>query len=92
MLSLTFTLHTAICIYLVRDAAASSAQIIIETIDMIHFTSNETHIYFPLVLGPLWSSLTVVMNPILGAYNKGQIGIGTSTALSDSSQYPYFYR
>ena len=89
---LSYNLFTVYCIYLVKDAQAQSSQIIIETINMIDFTSNETQIYFPLVLGPLFSSLTAIMNPILGAYNKGQIGVGTSMALSDPSQYPYFYR
>ena len=58
-----------------------------------HQKSNATHIVFPIVLGASWSKMSVATNPLLSASNMAQIsGSSSSIALSNTYQYPYFYR
>ena len=56
-------------------------------------TTNVNELYFPIVLGAPWSSLSTSTAPVLGTFDMGQISSGaTSISLSDTNKYPYFYR
>ena len=78
----------------VYDAAGDASFSLIQALDIANdHVSTENNIYFPIVLGAPWSSISTSTNPVLGAFNMGQISGGaTSIALSDTSKYPYFYR
>ena len=55
--------------------------------------SDEDNIYFPIVLGPTWSSISTTTGIIYAAHDMGHISAGaTSIALSDTGKFPYFYR
>ena len=77
----------------VFDSGPEPQKAITQTLKVVSAESNQTHISFPIVLGSAWSSLSIVMNPILGSFNMGQISASsTSITLSDTDKYPYFYR
>ena len=77
----------------VYNAGGDSQQALIAALDIIQYQSTEDQIYYPIVLGAPWSSLSTATASVLGAFNMGQISAGaTSIALSDTSRYPYFYR
>ena len=77
----------------VYDSKYDTQTCITETLDIMEFESNETHIYFPIVLGHELSAFSVIMNPILATFNKGQISASASSiSLSNKNKYPYFYR
>ena len=82
-------------LYTVHNIEGHSQKALLAALDICKYKSNKTsqHIYFPIILGASWSSLSTVMNPILGAYDMGQISAGaTSILLSDTNRYPFFYR
>lgn len=55
--------------------------------------SSYREVTIPLILGTPWSSLSAIASPILGGFNFGQISSATtSVELSDSENFPYFYR
>eukprot|EP01084_Bolivina_argentea_P064457 117556_1 len=70
----------------------------IALVDAINVTNmyryhSQTCTYFPLILGCGWSALSTATNPILGAFDMGQISASsTSIVLSETDKYPYFYR
>ena len=64
-----------------------------QTLEIIELKSNEDNIYFPIILGPAWSSLSSAAGPVLNTFNMGLISqSATSVLLSDTNEYPYFYR
>eukprot|EP01084_Bolivina_argentea_P138276 243480_1 len=72
-------------------ALKHSVNIITENIE--NNNNNENTIISPIILGCPWSSFSVRTAPVLGAYNFGQIASSaTSTALSNTKLYPFFYR
>eukprot|EP01083_Nonionella_stella_P229338 811836_1 len=77
----------------VYDSEATGSIALLKALHII-FTENErNHTHFPIILGCPWSSLSTMVSPALGAFDMGQISSGaTSISLSDTSQYPYFYR
>ena len=82
-----------IIVYNQTKSYKSGSRGILETMDMTQYESNETHIYFPLILGMSGTTWSQRTNPILSSFNMGQISAtATSVVLSDTDQFPTFYR
>ncbi len=77
----------------VFDAEGDIQVTLRQTLEIIKYESTEDHIYSPVILGHPWSSLCSTAAPILNAFNMGLISeAATSILLSDTNQFPYFYR
>eukprot|EP01084_Bolivina_argentea_P318399 552153_1 len=77
----------------VLDAQKDPQEALEKALTVTKYKSNSTHIYFPLIIGPTWSSLCTSIAPILGIKHMGSISSGaTSVVLSNTNKYPYFYR
>ena len=64
-----------------------------ESLKIVQLESTENNTYCPIILGSPWSSLSMAAAPILNAFDMGLISPGaTSVLLSDTNEYPYFYR
>eukprot|EP01084_Bolivina_argentea_P182067 314389_1 len=75
------------------NANSDTHQVMIEALNIINFDNTNDNVYFPIILGAPWSSLSTLTAPVLGAANMGQISSSaTSIALSKTALYPYFYR
>eukprot|EP01084_Bolivina_argentea_P163256 284044_1 len=77
----------------VVNVGEESRNAVIAALDLIKYKSTKDHIYFPIVLGAPWSSLSTATAPVFAAYNMGQISASsTSIDLSNTDRYQYFYR
>ena len=82
-------------LYIVYDAANDAQTALLHALDIIETASdkNDDKLYFPIIFGAPWSSISIAIAPLLSAFNMGQISSSaTSIALSDINRYPYFHR
>ena len=83
-----YTLHLK-----VFDTQTNVQHTLRQTLEIVEYESDENNIYFPIILGPAWSSLSSAAGPVLNTFDMGLISeSATSVLLSDSDEYPYFYR
>eukprot|EP01084_Bolivina_argentea_P317240 550023_1 len=77
----------------VFDTEGQMHTALLNTLNITQSQNKNHSIYFPIILGAPMSSLSTAINPLLGAFNMGQISAAsTSISLSDTTKYPYFYR
>ena len=83
-----FTLH-----YKPFDTQENVQHTLRQSLTIIQHENTEDNIYFPIILGPDWSSLAVTSAPFLNGFSMGVISsAATSITLSDTNEYPFFYR
>ena len=64
-----------------------------QSVEIVSYETTEDNLYFPIVLGPSWSILSASSAPVLNSFDIGLMShFATSPLLSDTKEYPYFYR